>query len=111
MKSQPFRRKCGFCLGLTLVLICAPAWGAEPSKVVQFGEALILPPAGRGGRVAISIDPVSARIAAGAWQSPKAGEKFPLAEGRSLTWNKLSAGADGSYQSRALSGGQAFFTV
>src|SRR5438445_4959416 len=49
MRLPLFRRKFGFCLSLTVVIVCASARGDEPSKDVPLGEALILPPAGRGG--------------------------------------------------------------
>jgi pimeloyl-ACP methyl ester carboxylesterase len=111
MKSRFCRRWLGLLLSLTALLVCGAARGDDSSKDVSFGDALIVAPAGRGGRVAVPIDPIGAQIAAGTWQSPKAGDKLSIADNRSRTWEKFSPGKDGSYQSRKLAGGSAFFTV
>jgi pimeloyl-ACP methyl ester carboxylesterase len=111
MRLLPFRREFGFGLGLAVLLFSAPTQGDEPPKEVRPGEALILPPAGRTGRIAIPIDPVGGRIAAGTWQAPRAGDAFPLPDGRSLTWDRMPPSADGSYQGRQLNNGHAFFSV
>jgi pimeloyl-ACP methyl ester carboxylesterase len=112
MSGHPFRCGLGFRLCLIVLVACAAASGEEPKKKeVAFGEALILPPAGRGGRVPIPIDPVNAQMASGTWQRPKAGDKIAVANGKSLTWSKLSVGKDGNYESPALTGGRALFLI
>jgi dienelactone hydrolase len=83
----------------------------ETPKEVPLGDALILAPVGRGGRVAFPVDPVAARIASGEWKPPKAGDTVPRATGKPRTWEKLSPGKDGTYENRALNGGHAFFSV
>jgi pimeloyl-ACP methyl ester carboxylesterase len=111
MKSRSCRRWLGLLLSLTAFLVCGAARGADSPKDVSFGDALIVAPAGRGGRVAVPVDPIGAQFAAGTWQPPKVGEKLSIADGQSRTWEKLSPGKDGSYQSRKLVGGGAFFMV
>src|SRR5580698_9957543 len=99
-------------LGLTLIALTATALGTEPvKKDVAFGEALVIPPAGRAGRVPIPVDPIIALMASGAWQRPKAGDKLPLPSGKSLTWSKLLAKKDGGYESSLLNGGRALFVI
>ena len=99
-------------LGLTFIAVTANVFGAEPvKKDIAFGEGLVIPPAGRGGRVPIPVDPINALMASGAWQRPKAGDKLPLPSGKSLTWSKLAAKKDGSYESSSLNGGRAFFLI
>jgi pimeloyl-ACP methyl ester carboxylesterase len=93
-------------IGLAL-FTCVPGFApAQAPKEIPFREGLALAPAGRGGRVAIPIDPVGARLAAGTWQKPKAGDEFA---GR--TWTALTAKADGSFQDRALAGGYVHFSI
>jgi pimeloyl-ACP methyl ester carboxylesterase len=111
MKSRFCRRWLGLFFSLTALLASDAACGDDLPKDLSFGDALILAPEGRGGRVAVPIDPVGAQFAAGTWQPPKAGEKLSNAEGRSRQWEKLSPAKDGSYQSRKLVGGSAFFTL
>ena len=107
-----FLSRRAFWLGLSVVALAAIAWGAEPAqKSISFGDALVIPPAGRGGRVPIPVDPVNALMASGAWRPPQAGDKLPLPSGKSLTWSKLSPGKDGGYESSLLNGGRAFFVI
>src|SRR5580704_5340295 len=107
-----FGRRLGFGLSLTVLWTCASVRADEPpNKEVPFGEALILAPVGRGGRVAFPVDPVAAQVASGEWKPPKAEDTVPRAAGRPRSWEKLSPGKDGSYQSRALVGGYAFFSI
>lgn len=112
MRRISFLGRRALLLGLTLVVLTAAAWGAQPStKELTLGEALIVPPAGRGGRVPFPIDPINALMASGTWQRPKAGDKLALPSGKSLTWAKLSPGKDGGYESSLLNGGRAFFVI
>jgi fermentation-respiration switch protein FrsA (DUF1100 family) len=104
-------RRAGIGLALIVLEICASVSASEPPKDMPFGDALILAPVGRGGRVAFPVDPVAAQIASGEWKAPKAGDTVPRAKGRPRTWEKLSAGKDGKFQHRSLVGGYAFFSI
>ena len=94
-----------------LVILASTAIGSEPPREITLRNALVLPPMGRGGRVAVPVDPLGAKIAAGTWTAPKAGDTFALPGGGSRTWDKLEANKDGLFQSRTLQGGAAFFSV
>ncbi len=101
----------GLCLVLAVTSLAVPVRADGPAKEAPFGEALILPATGRGGRIPFPIDLVGAQLASGAWRPPKAGEALVLPAGGTRTWERLAAGADGTYQSRGLVGGHAFFSV
>jgi dienelactone hydrolase len=112
LKRISFRSWQSLWVGLTFIVLTATAFGAEAVKNdIAFGEALVIPPAGRGGRVPIPVDPINALMASGAWQRPKAGDKLALPSGKSLAWSKLSPKKDGSYESALLNGGRAFFVI
>jgi pimeloyl-ACP methyl ester carboxylesterase len=112
LRRISFRGRKSCWLGLTFIALTVTAFGAEAAKKdISFGEALVIPPAGRAGRVPIPVDPINAVMASGAWQRPKAGDKLSLPGGKSLTWSKLSAKKDGSYESSLLNGGRALFVI
>jgi pimeloyl-ACP methyl ester carboxylesterase len=74
-------------------------------------ECLVLPPAGRHGRVSVPVDFLAARIAAGTWKPPRAGDAVLLPNNKNITWEKLAAGKDGTFSHRALLGFYAYFGV
>ena len=74
-------------------------------------DVLVLPKVGSYGRQPIHVDPVQARIAAGAWTAPEAGDVVERADGESKAWEEATAGDDGWLSHPALRGGYAFWTV
>src|SRR5690349_5708016 len=85
--------------------------GPVPGGEIVLRERLVLPPVGRAGRSPVHVDPVEARIVAGDWTAPKAGEQVPSVGGAARAWTAARAGADGWVQHPALGGGYAFWTV
>src|SRR5579871_2209860 len=83
---------------------------ASPSDITP-RECLVIPPVGRSGRNAAHTDAIEARIVAGKWTPPVAGDTVTLPDGATRTWTTLSANKDGGFQSRALQGGYADFTI
>ena len=111
MGVRCFDRRAALGLGLMVLWTCAPALAGETPKEVPLGDALILAPVGRGGRVAFPVDPVAAQIAAGEWKPPKSGDTVPRTTGRPRIWEKLSPVKDGKFQHRSLVSGYAFFSI
>jgi pimeloyl-ACP methyl ester carboxylesterase len=107
---SPLSREFG--LALSIAVLAASAIAAEPAQSeIKFGDALVIPPAGRGARVPMPVDPINALMVSGNWQRPKLGDKLTLPSGKSLTWSKVSPKKDGGYESDLLNGGRALFTV
>jgi len=74
-------------------------------------QCVVVGSVGRYGRTAVHIDPVQACLAAGEWHTPKAGDEIEAANGKTLRWQALDAGEDGTFQSPALNGGYASMTI
>lgn len=78
----------------TVLLLLIPAT-ATPAEPLVLREGLVLPGGRRGRREAIPADPVVARIVAGTWTPPKAGEAMDLGDGRDRKWEPIPAQDDG----------------
>ncbi|WP_165251322.1 alpha/beta hydrolase-fold protein [Paludisphaera soli] len=78
-----------------LFLIATVAVSAAEPLVIR--EGLVLPGGRRGRREAIPADPIVARIVAGTWALPKAGEAADLGDGRERKWEPIQAG-DGGFR-------------
>lgn len=74
-------------------------------------EAIVISGVGRGGRAAIHTDAVEAKIVAGTWTTPKAGDTLALPEGATRTWKAIVPNKDGVFQDSALNGGYASISV
>lgn len=92
---------------LVLLLLASPlALGGEDArKEIVLREGVAIRAGGRGGRTLIPIDLVAARIAAGKWAAPKAGDRLTLPEGGERTWETVRAGNDGWLSGPTLAGG------
>lgn len=116
-------RRLGFSALVWMGFSCAPAVtaqdgasksqeaGAAPPPVQLPAAALALPSVGRGGRIPIPVDAIQARIAAGKWQPPHAGEKVAKPDGKEVEWKELSAGEDGAFADEVLNGGYLYLAV
>jgi poly(3-hydroxybutyrate) depolymerase len=74
-------------------------------------DVLVLPRVGTGGRRPVHVDAVEARIVAGTWTPPRAGEAVELPDSTTKTWTEASAGENGWLRDDALRGGYACWTV
>jgi dienelactone hydrolase len=74
-------------------------------------EAVVISGVGRGGRVAIHTDAVEAKIVAGTWTTPKAGDTVTLPDGATRAWKTLTPNKDGVFQDDALNSGYASISV
>ncbi|HLU39146.1 MAG TPA: hypothetical protein VK081_07155, partial [Planctomycetota bacterium] len=74
-------------------------------------EYLVLDALGQGGRSAVFVDPVAARLARGTWRTPTAGDAVEAAGGRNAAWRTVRAAPDGSFEDPALRGGWALARV
>lgn len=79
-----------FAAAILLALASAAA-----AETVEIREGLAFPGDRRGGRRAIPADPVVARIVAGTWAMPRAGEAFDAGDGRERAWEPIEAGDEG----------------
>ena len=66
---------------------------------------------GRFRRSAVHTDAVEARIVAGIWTTPGAGDTVVLPDGTERTWTEATAGDDGWLTHEAFRGGYASWTV
>jgi hypothetical protein len=76
---------------------------AETEIILKEGVAVAT--GGRMVRTPFHTDPIEARIVAGTWTLPAAGETLSLPGGTNRTWEAVSASADGSFSHPALRGG------
>lgn len=83
---------------------------SQPEEIVV-GEALVIEPVGKTGRIPFPIDPIQAEVAAGRWRAPREGEKVTKAGGGEATWEKSKADEKGEFSGPALRGGYLFATV
>jgi poly(3-hydroxybutyrate) depolymerase len=90
---------------IALVLVPPP-----PGEIVP-DELLVLPSAGRAGRMGDTADPVEAAIVAERWAPPKAGERVAGTGGTDRTWTAIRPGGDGTFRHPALRGGYAFASI
>jgi len=71
---------------------------AKPNTTV-LRECLEIGRVGTGGRGALHQDAIEARIVAGTWTAPKAGDAVTLPNGTVRRWRKVRAGEDGQFRS------------
>ncbi len=106
---------------IVLCLAVAATWGlAGPFSTVRAGDPAPAPrvgeipltdgliltgPVGSAARWPVHTDPVEARIVAGAWAPPKAGDEVTLLDGTKRAWAKVAAGPDGTFPADALKPG------
>lgn len=83
---------------------------ANPSEI-SLGQCLAIAAVGRGGRSPFHTDAIEAKIVAGRWQPPNAGDEVKLPDGSARRWESLKAGNDGSFSHASLRGGYAYFAV
>jgi dienelactone hydrolase len=103
-----------FPLFLLLTVLALPgAQGQQPAPADEIvpKECLAITGVSIGGRSAIHRDAVEARIVAGAWKTPVAGETLASPTGNMQTWTTLAAEKDGVFRGRALANGYACITV
>lgn len=78
-----------------------------PPASLVLTQALVLPPAGRAGRVAFRADAVEAEVVKGTWHLPQAGDIVRRPSGSNLVWRALTSDANGWFSDAALRGGYA----
>src|SRR4051794_38649089 len=88
-------------LTLLVALLATRAGASE----ITIREALILGPISRGGRAAISIDPIEAMRVRGQFRAPHEGDSAELRQERKVAWTKVQADEDGWIGADALGGG------
>jgi dienelactone hydrolase len=102
-------------MALAATLLAVPGLFAQgPDKkteVITPKEALVLPPAGQGGRSPVHTDAVEAEMVAGLWKAPRAGDAVNLPDGKQAKWQALAVNAKGLFTANALRGGYAYFNV
>jgi predicted esterase len=101
---------CSFIL-LSAIVAHAETTPRLADDEIRPQQCVVVGSVGRYGRTAAHIDAVQDCIAAGKWRSPKAGDELQAANGKTLQWQTLDAGEDGSFQHPALNGGYASMTV
>ncbi|MFI5454859.1 MAG: prolyl oligopeptidase family serine peptidase [Isosphaerales bacterium] len=87
----------------------APA--ATGPASIELREGLAVSVAGRQRRAAIGTDPIAARVAAGTWTMPRAGDGVTFPGGRTGRWEAVKAGTDGWFSGPVLRGGYVASTV
>lgn len=82
---------------LPALLLLALATTTQAAEPIVVREGLVLPGGGRRGgrREAIPTDPIVARVVAGTWAMPKAGDALDADDGRGRKWAAIQAEADG----------------
>ena len=109
--------RCNITSWITIVLVsaaltCSHAQTTPPPAAdIVPKECLVISQVVQAGRSAIHRDAVEARIVAGTWKTPVAGETLTLPSGAAQTWTLLTAEKDGAFRGRGLNNGYACFTV
>ncbi|MCL5096665.1 MAG: prolyl oligopeptidase family serine peptidase [Candidatus Omnitrophica bacterium] len=105
------------CFVWAAVCLAIFTWSApaqetpSSSPVIRLDRALVIESIGRSGRAAVHTDTLEARIVAGQWQAPNAGETVRAASGIERKWEWASADKDGQLTERALRGGYVYWPV
>jgi hypothetical protein len=73
---------------------------------ITIRDALVLGPVSRGGRTAISIDPIEAMRVHGQFRAPHEDDSVELRGERTVTWKTVAADKDGWISSDSLGGGR-----
>ena len=102
-------------LGLAtwLVPVTVPSAAPVPAapEEVPLRDALAIRSVGRSGRSVLHTDALEARIVAGEWQRPVAGEAVRTPAGGEQTWEAVTAGKEGWLESAAARGGYVYWPV
>lgn len=88
------------------VATSSPAQDEEPMR-----DALVLPRVGEGGRRPFPTDAVLARVAAGTWTAPSAGDTVAGPDGVDHAWVAATANDEGWFRGPELRGGYVHWTV
>ncbi|MEI6343296.1 MAG: prolyl oligopeptidase family serine peptidase [Verrucomicrobiota bacterium] len=89
--------------GLALAAVFLPLSALAEDIILRDGFAVAL--GGRMARAPFRTDPVEARIVAGLWRPPTAGDVVELPGGTNRVWEHVTAKADGTFEHPALRGG------
>ncbi len=92
------------------LLLCVATSGVQAPEIVV-DEVLVLAPPGVARREALHTDAVEARIVAGEWSVPRAGDVVVRPDGEELAWEDAQVGEDGWFRHAAFRGGYALATV
>ncbi len=87
------------------LLLAGSLTGMPAETEYLLREGLAVATGGRMVRTPFHTDPVEARIVAGTWTLPVAGETLVLPGGTNRIWEKVMAKEDGSFEHAALRGG------
>jgi Prolyl oligopeptidase family len=90
--------------------VCAlPALAAEPDFIPTSCTAVAR--VGMSSRAPIHTDSVEARLIAGTFEQPHAGDTITRPNGTTATWETLKADKDGNFTGEPLNGGYAYVVV
>lgn len=87
------------CIGPALIL--APSMAPAAEKEIVLREGLLIKRTGQAGRSAFHTDALEAKLVAGQWTTPHAGDTLSLPNGSNATWVQVSAQENGSFNSFA----------
>lgn len=99
------RRSCCVLLLAATVGVANGLADDAPGQPTIPRAGLAVRAAGRGGRSPFVTDAVEALRVAGRWKAPAEGETLTLADGTAVKWEKVTAGADGSFTSPSFGAG------
>lgn len=93
-------------------MLFLPLLAPFQSSEIQIHDGLAIGGVAVGGRVPVVRDAIVAKLVRGETLNPQEGDKVQTPSGREATWQKVTAGADGTFQGQALQGsGYVFATV
>ncbi|MCH7873283.1 MAG: prolyl oligopeptidase family serine peptidase, partial [Planctomycetes bacterium] len=99
-------------LAMTLIAVGGDGEAARGrANEIRFTECLVIKKVGRFGRVPVHTDAIEARIVAGTWLPPVAGDVVKLPDGSQETWEALKANEKGWFASPAFRGGYAYVSI
>jgi len=84
---------------------------AASSDQIPLSEVLVIKSLARPGRSAVHTDPIEARLVAGQWHAPTAGEIVSFPTGGSKSWERATAAKDGALEHPATQGGYIYWPV
>jgi dienelactone hydrolase len=87
-----------------------PAVVTQPDELVPI-QCLVIGGTTRGGRSPVHTDWIEARIVAGTFTPPEAGQTFTDPDGEEHTWERVGLKDNGWFQHRALRNGYAYLKV
>ncbi len=89
-------------LVISLVVLSETALVAAGQDTLLLREALVLPYPPTFADVVIAPNPIEARMAAGTWRAPVAGQEEVFPGGYRARWTRVEAGADGWFSGDTL---------